>query len=83
MKGGVGSMVKIWGGSSRRTVKGAANRSGAMLRTNAGTDDQNAIDYDTFLTWYTEYNLAEAAGNERNEPRTYSQKRKTLKFLSL
>jgi len=76
-------MVKIWGGSGRRTVKCAAKREGVMLQTQMGTDEQNVIDYNTFLTWYTEYNLAEAAGNERSEPRTYSQKRKSLKFLSL
>jgi len=76
-------MVKIWGGSGRRTVKGTSGSGGVMLRTNAGADEPNAIDYETFLAWYTAYNLVEAAGNERSEPRTYSQKRKSLKFLSL
>ena len=76
-------MVKIWGGSSRRTVRGAAMRGGAMLRTSAGANEENVVDYETFLAWYTEYNLVEAAGNERSEPRTFAQKRKSLKFLSL
>jgi len=76
-------MVKIWGGSGRKTVRGADMRGGAMIRTSAVADEENVIDYDTFLTWYTEYNLLEAAGNERSEPRTFAQKRKSLKFLSL
>jgi len=76
-------MVKIWGGKSSRTLRGAARSDGVMLRMPGGPEEQNVVDYETFLSWYTEYNLVEAAGNERIEPRTYSQKRKSLKFLSL
>ena len=76
-------MVKIWGGSGRRTVRSGAKRADAAIASYAGADEQNVIDFDTLLSWYTEYNLMEAAGNERIEPRSYTQKRKSLKFLSL
>jgi len=75
--------MKIWGGSGRKPGRSAAAPRQEEKKPQAEPKGRNIIDFETLLEWYKENNLEEAVGNEREEPRAFVQKPKSIRFLSL
>ena len=88
-------VIKIWGGRGKRAAGRKAKnggfrwldsgkriaRPGAQKKTNATTNQERIIDFETLLSWYNENKPPAAVGDELSQAFMYSMKQKKLKFL--
>jgi len=56
---------------------------GVNTGPNTGVNQQKIIDFATLASWYAENNAANDTGDDRNMARTYTDKQRNLRFLTL